>query len=348
MCTHSVIVSVLFPVLNPNIREMKIALESILNQTYKNFELLVLYTYSSDKKIEENVSRYFATIKDKRVHVIYLDKKTRLPASLNCGIEKSKGKYLARMDADDYSMPNRFMDQINFMECHPEIAALGTPARIMKNRQVVFKNNELTPKIRAARMLFCNAGLAHPTAFMRKEFFEKSGVRYNESVDGYEDYHLWADIVGNNGAIDSLKKYGLVYRQSDQHLLLHKKGAQKWENNARKRLLSKLGDFSEREIALFLDWNNINTNYSPYEYELFIEKALEQNRISKIMDQSTLEKEFSFQYFIKAFRHYKRLGEKGLLHSYYRKINKISHTGYVCRSSIALGYSLIANSIIRK
>ena len=95
------------------------AIESVLNQTFANFELLIVVEYSEE---QENINNYiFKKFKDKRIRIINNKERLGFAESLNVGIKSAKGKYIARMDDDDISLPLRFEKQVNFLEKNKDI-----------------------------------------------------------------------------------------------------------------------------------------------------------------------------------------------------------------------------------
>src|SRR5688500_8514963 len=112
--TTQPLVSVLMPVYNAEAYVSE-AIQSILQQTYKNFEFLIINDGSTD-----NSEKLINTFSDSRIRYIRNSENIKLVATLNKGIDLSVGKYLVRMDADDISLPERLQKQVDFMETHPE------------------------------------------------------------------------------------------------------------------------------------------------------------------------------------------------------------------------------------
>lgn len=121
------LVSVLMPVYNSE-KYIRDAIDSILNQTYRKFELLIIYDSSSDKT-EEIVNNY--KIKDDRIKVIKNELPGGIIGALNTGFKYSKGDYIARMDSDDISKPDRFECQLEYFETYKNIGLVGTDAEII-------------------------------------------------------------------------------------------------------------------------------------------------------------------------------------------------------------------------
>ncbi len=185
----SELISVILPVYNGE-KYLKEAIESILNQTYKDFEFIIINDGSTDKSLDI-IEKYKK--EDERIIVISRENKG-LIATLNEGIEKAKGKYIARMDQDDISLPNRFEEQLKFLEKNPEIGVCGTWVEVFgENRNPILwkmpiKDEELRP-----RLLF-SVTFAHPSVMMRKGLINQYNLRYNEKYINAEDYKFWLDF----------------------------------------------------------------------------------------------------------------------------------------------------------
>lgn len=164
------------------------AISSIMTQTYANWELLVI-TEEGDNSNTVNVIKDYA-LKDSRIKLIVNTHNKGIPGSLNCGIEQARGKYIARMDADDESLPERFQIQVDYMESHPEIGLCGTDMNMVND---VKKSNVSMPhssdEIKARTPFSCP--LSHPTVMFRRQLFANNGWWYDETKDAAEDYDLW-------------------------------------------------------------------------------------------------------------------------------------------------------------
>ena len=120
-------ITVLMPVYNGE-KYLRQAVDSILNQTFKDFEFLIINDGSTDKTLA-----ILQEYKNKRVKIINNKKNIGLTKSLNKGLKLAKGKYIARMDADDISLSNRLRKQIDFLDKHNKIGVLGTQMKIINN-----------------------------------------------------------------------------------------------------------------------------------------------------------------------------------------------------------------------
>ena len=178
------VVSVLMPTYNAE-KYLKEAIDSILNQTLTDFEFLIIDDNSKDKT-KKIIGKY----NDKRIKLIKGPQKG-LAAALNCGIKKAQGKYIARMDADDISLPARFEKQVNYLEAHPEITVLGTWQEHFGRWNFIHKAQQTHDECKAELLFNCD--LCHSTLMFRKEDFIKNNMLYPEGSP-QEDYELWLNI----------------------------------------------------------------------------------------------------------------------------------------------------------
>jgi glycosyltransferase involved in cell wall biosynthesis len=162
------------------------AIESILGQTFQDFEFLIIDDGSTDRSVEI-VEGY----DDPRVRLVHNDKQIALIRTLNRGLELARGKYVARMDADDVSLPERLERQVAFMEANPTVGACGTwVAAIGNGDSEIWQYPEGAEEIRC-RLLF-DASIAHPTVCLRREEFARHRFRFDEAYPHSEDYELWS------------------------------------------------------------------------------------------------------------------------------------------------------------
>ena len=162
---------------------LKEAVESILNQTYKNFEFIIVDDASKDKTWS-----YLKSLKDKRVRLIKNPKNLGLAKSLNIGLSKAKGDYIARMDADDISLPGRFEIQLKYMIKHPKSDLIGSWAKLIDesgNTITSVRKPNLDKKIKKMNQWI--TGLIHPTWFAKREVFDHLNG-YNADFDMVEDF----------------------------------------------------------------------------------------------------------------------------------------------------------------
>lgn len=221
------------------------AIESILNQTFKDFEFIIIDDCSTDKSADI-IEKYAQS--DDRIVFIKNKKNKGLIYNLNKGLELSRGKYIARMDDDDISYPKRFEKQFHFMESNSDIAVCGTYIEIIGNKNAQSWINETDPEKLSVLMNFCNP-MCHPTVMMRNEFLRKYNLKYNPKNLHAEEYGLWADVILNNGKFANLSDTLLQYRVHKNRITSGNKTSIIQYKNAlkiRTRLLSRF--FDKRSI----------------------------------------------------------------------------------------------------
>ena len=186
------LVTVLMSVYNAE-NFLSLAIESILNQTYKNFEFLIIDDGSSDKTLE-----IIKSYNDDRIKLVVNEENKGLAFSLNLGMKLARGKYVARMDADDISHPKRLAKQVKYLEKHSDISILGTWAQLIdeKGKHIRFYILPLRNEIIMAKMVF-HIGIVHPSILIRKSDFERLELNYDPQIKlPLEDKELWIRAGG--------------------------------------------------------------------------------------------------------------------------------------------------------
>ena len=166
------------------------AIDSILNQTFKDFEFLIINDGSTDSTAE-----ILQSYQDPRIRVINNEKNIGLTKSLNKGLKLAKGEYIARMDADDISMPERLQEQVDMLEQKSGLGVVGTRHCVIDEKGNIKSEakNYGNPVILRWKLLFNNV-FTHSSVMMRKKAYEDSGG-YNPEFEASQDYDLWSRIV---------------------------------------------------------------------------------------------------------------------------------------------------------
>lgn len=199
-------ISVVMPAYNAE-KYITEAIDSILNQTYTDFEFIIINDGSTD-----NTEDIILSYKDERIVYLKNEKNSGIVYTLNRGLDVARGEYIARMDSDDISLPTRFEEQIKYLEKHKNIAVLGTAIKIFgDNIEASVFENSVHPKKAKAELLF-SSSLAHPTVIIKKTILDSFNLRYEEDYKGMEDFRLWWRI-SQYGDIVSLKTPLLNYRR---------------------------------------------------------------------------------------------------------------------------------------
>lgn len=196
------------------IQYFSLAVQSILDQTYGEFDFYIQY----DGYVQPDVDKYLSDIKDDRLRIYRRQDNKGLAQSLNdlLSVVMPLGyEYIARMDADDISMPERFEKQISYFESHPDIDCLGTWAIEIKSDGSEFFRKKMPETHEECRRLFMLRDcMVHPTVMFRRRYLEKSGFY---SLDTYfgEDTMMWAQGFVNGCRFSNLPEYLFKFRLND-------------------------------------------------------------------------------------------------------------------------------------
>ena len=201
---------------NDVLQYVKLAVESILNQTYKCFDFYIQY----DGPIRSEVDEYLSSLTDERLKIYKRDENKGLAHSLNdlLAIVMPMGyEYIARMDADDISLPNRFEKQIEYLNIHKDIDCLGGAINeIDENGNDRGKITKYPCSPEECRVFFAKRNpVAHPTVMYRKSFFVKVGWQYPIDYVRNEDTRLWHEGYKFGCVIANLPDVLLNFRMTD-------------------------------------------------------------------------------------------------------------------------------------
>jgi glycosyltransferase involved in cell wall biosynthesis len=271
-------ISVLLPCYNSE-KYIAEAVQSILDQTYTNFELIILDDGSTDRTKE-----IIGSFRDERIRFEYELENKGIVFQLNKGISLAEGVYIARMDADDISKPERFKKQIEFLELkkNNHIVVLGTDAvAIGESKDQIIHKNYQPAQISFLLNFYCP--LLHPTVIMRKSVFSVS-LKYSNDYKFAEDYALWR-LIDNGENIAVLPEVLLLYRihrdqtnKDEIRLKIQRESCLKISNIKSSNVLDNLL-FNENANRIFVDlWfgfdNNLRINLLQKLYIRYMKKRL--------------------------------------------------------------------------
>src|SRR5512136_707500 len=178
-------ISVIMPVYN-NEAYLPEAIESILSQTYADFEFIIISEFGTSPESVRIIESY----SDNRIRHVPNETYLGMIESLNLGLKLARGKYVARMDADDISKPERFRRQIAYLEQHPDTGILGTGSEaVREDMTLIVIEERVTEAIMSKWLLLFGSPVAHPSVMARRDVLEQLGG-YDPSVI-CEDYDLW-------------------------------------------------------------------------------------------------------------------------------------------------------------
>lgn len=284
------------------------AVQSILNQSFANFELIIIDDCSTDNScaIVENIS-------DERIQLIKKPVNTGYTESLNFGIKIAKGDYIARMDADDISHPKRLERQFQFLEAHPLIILCGTWFEILGTTEII-KHPITHNEIKVALLEY--SAIGHPTVMFRKAIFQLKGLSYDKQMEPAEDYNLWVR-ASRIGQLYNLPEVLLKYRSHDLQVSTVRQ--QKQALNAQKARQFHWRAFHPKYVPLVdltdvWQWRDMATAKQQSYLENFIEELQVMrylNKMSPAFDQELLDG-------------YCEKKKREILHDYFRHSGKMA------------------------
>ena len=197
-------VTVLMSVFNGE-QYLKDAIDSVLNQTYQDFDLLIINDGSTDNSLA-----IIQSYKDPKIKLITNDQNLGLINSLNKGISLIQSDYIIRMDSDDICLPNRIEVQVNFMDAHPAVGASGSHYFQLKEDKHFEIDLPMSSEEINAFLIF-NCPLAHPTTIIRKQVLDTYHIKYETGYLYSEDYYFWLQL-SKVSQLRNLKDCLIYYR----------------------------------------------------------------------------------------------------------------------------------------
>ena len=268
-------VSVIMPAYNAE-KYIKEAIDSILGQTFRDFELIVLNDCSRDHT--ESVIRSYD---DPRIVYVRNEQNMGVARTLNRGLELAKGEYIARMDADDIALPERFAVQLDYLERNPDTAVVASAVELFGAQDGVRVFSATSEKLKAD-LLYANC-FAHPSVMMRTAMIRELGG-YDGSFEGVEDYHLWVCAV-QKYRIASVEQVLLRYRIHPSQVTQTQSVPKRDANIQRlKRMMLEPLELEDEEG--FQAFCNPRTDIKAY--QRFAKALKKKNREKKIFDPDYL------------------------------------------------------------
>jgi glycosyltransferase involved in cell wall biosynthesis len=291
-------VTILMPVYNGE-KYVKEAIKSILDQTYQDFEFLIINDGSTDQSL-----RIIKKFDDQRIRVMENEHNMGLIASLNKGIENSRGEYIARMDGDDVSLPQRLEIQVAYMDKHPEIGIAGSFVKI-KNNGIEYAGRYFRESEEIKANLLFNTAFAHPSVIIRKELLSKNNLKFDENFKHAEDYDLW-ERAANFAKFSNIPDILLIYRKHQDNVCNVYADIQ--SDNARKvrsRVLKKMGiDASENELMIHESIkkpSNLEFDDFIKRKETWLQKLIDRNNAGKYYEEKSFSRIISRQWLLAGY-----------------------------------------------
>jgi len=296
-------VSVIMPVYN-SAKYLEEAMESVLEQTFRDFEFIIVDDGSTDGS--SDILQRYAKL-DSRIRILSQENKG-ISASRNRAMENAAGKYIALMDSDDISLPDRLARQMAFMEAHPEVGVCGVRCSFFGDKgEFVGVCPPSDPKQLKCRMLFLIT-ISNTCVMMRRDLLVAHGIRYDSSLDVTEDYELLSRLLPRC-EIANIPEVLMKIRTHSSSITRRRPQEEHFRSisEVHKRLLPILGiEPSDQELQMHL---SLCTHDFPPEsredvdaLEHWLCRLVEANNRAKVFDEKALAVELSDRWYSACFR----------------------------------------------
>lgn len=272
-------VSVVMPVFNGE-QFVKEAVQSILAQTYTDFDFIIIDDGSTDRTLD-----ILSRIRDSRIRLVTHRQNQGLIDSLNEGFRLSTGEYVARMDCDDVAHPSRLSKQVLFLDRNTSIGAVGSSVRTIGT-----KIDRIRPpgghELIKISCLF-DSPMVHPSVILRKDVL--SDPVYDKSYTHAEDYELWTRLLLKGVRLHNLSDELLDYRVHNAQVSTQYRSMQVGAADAVRSIwVSKLGlDLVDSNMGLHraIALRSLKEVDSPFKVIDYLEKLNDLNRVNRVFDQ---------------------------------------------------------------
>lgn len=237
-------VSILMPIYNtaPYLRE---AMDSMLAQTYTDFELIVLNDCSPD-----NAEEILDTYTDSRIVRYRGEKNQGLANVLNVGMEMARGKYIARMDSDDISLPTRLETQVRYLEEHPEVDLCSCGMQLFGAKEGIWTRTSDPEKVKIEALFF--SPILHASSVWWREAFDKYQLRFQQEMVPAEDYDMWTRALVKGLTLVNMPQVLYQYRIRPNQATEDTSKTSAKDSIIRKRYLHETcPSLSEKQIECF-------------------------------------------------------------------------------------------------
>lgn len=297
------------------------AIDSILKQTYSDFEFLI-----ADDCSTTDLNEVKCKIQDERVIWVKNEVNIGLTKTLNKLLTMCKGEYIARMDADDISLPERFAAQVKFMDEHPEVIVCGSYRRAFGNEEKdEIWNIPATREEQQTQLFFFNCGLTHPTAMFRKSMLDEYGITYNENYTKAQDYGIWVQCT-RFAPMAMIPKVLLQYRKSDMQISTAGKSNQ--QLNAQKVRYDQLCALgitpTDEEMQIHEGFCQGNVGCSSEQFDGWMDKLSKACKETEYFNKELFLKELALRRYAATKRKYKQ-GKDKTFKKAYKKAFRISY-----------------------
>lgn len=264
------------------------AIKSIIEQTFHDFELIIIDDGSIDqtsdivKNMNDNRIRYFRNRVNKG-----------LAYSLARGFDLAEGKYIARMDDDDISMPNRFAVQYEYMENHTDITLCGCWFNEIEKRHSRIILPETSEKLKPYLLFY--SPLAHSSWFIRREHLLMDDLNYDIRYRTAQDYDFMERLLNNHRKIACVQQNLLSYRVRNGSITGREKGIDKNRIKVQRRILQRLSIKMKRKHVYLLNCD-MKEMKDFFAFAVFAKRIMKNNKKCHYFDSAELEKQIKFRF----------------------------------------------------
>lgn len=298
-------VSVIMAVYNTPAAMLMEAVNSICYQTYTNIEFIIINDSSTKRdtidELNQIMSRY------PYIKQINNEINLGLTKSLNIALKHCTGKYIARMDSDDISHPERIMKQVQYLEDHQDVCIVG--CMVEKFGGSAFSYNKFIDytvdnEKFAIKMLFGNKGPMHPSVMIRKSFLDEKGIAYREEIKKAQDYALWIDCLNAGGIIKNLSETLLRYRIHDGQITVKNTSEQlQFEKQVvQEQVANIFGNLGKEYFVACSSLYTVTYDTKTKIYITALKQLMEINRKNKFFDEKKFEDEIRQRWIHKCFK----------------------------------------------
>lgn len=245
------LVSILMSTFNEEDRHLRASIESILGQTYTNIELIIVCDNPDNERLNSIVYSYAE--KDDRVRLIKHEENVGLAKSLNDAFSESQGNYIARMDADDISMPDRIYSEYKYLSENPNVDLVCSAVNYIDDDNKEIALRQFYPQNDEKLMKSLNFGsiIMHPTVMFRREIFTRVGG-YNNYLAA-QDYDLWLKMREAGAHFHYMNDCLLAYRKRVDSVTEKNALIQALSAHFIRQLFKRKGEFNEKEYEDYID-----------------------------------------------------------------------------------------------
>lgn len=288
-------ISVLIALYNSE-KFIKQTLESLLRQTYQDFEIILVDDYSSDNTMQVVLK----TLNGKIPFTLKSNYHQKgLSNALNIALESAKGEYVALIDHDDIALKTRFEEQVAILERNSNIGVCGSWMQEFEKGQNTWKYPEIHENLKV--LVLTQSPIANPTAMFRRSVASKDNIKYEDKYDFAQDYAFWLDLISIT-EFYIIPKVLVEYRvhSNNASSIKHQQQFNSWKNALKNKLLEPVNcviSESDYKILYDMKYPNFTVKYLDKKEEVvnLVNRISSMNSEKKLFEPSSLSVFFEFK-----------------------------------------------------